>query len=203
MLISCASYSSKRTHLAYNRGMSTPNFQAFSFINSLRGLTFALAACLVLTACSRATPTPEPTPAPLGGSCTLDAASDDESAIRALLAAEGEFVVAQNIDPLMRLWVDDGKVVDAKNTPDASDDDQVWDGKDAIRHRYVRTVFPGAPAVVDHGDETITINGDQAQVESTTTIGSEVAPAGDRWEMVRQANCWYLASLTYNLEPAP
>jgi hypothetical protein len=123
--------------------------------------------------------------------------------VRALLAAEGEFVVAQNIDSLMQLWVENGRVVDAKNTPASSDDDQVWDGKDAIRHRYVRTVFPGAPAVVDHGDETITIDGDQAQVESTTTIGSEVAPAGDRWEMVRQGNCWYLASLTYNLEPAP
>jgi hypothetical protein len=158
---------------------------------------------LLLAACSRATPTPEPTPAPLGGSCTLEAAGDHESAIRALLVAEGEFVVAQEIDPLMRLWADDGKVVDAKNTPDVSDDDQVWDGKDAIRHRYVRTVFPGAPALVDHGDERITINGDQAQVESTTTIGNEVAPAGDRWEMVRQDNCWYLASLTYNLEQAP
>ncbi len=62
--------------------------------------------------------------------------------------------------------------------------------------------FPGAPTVIDHGDETITINGDQAQVESTTTIGSEVAPAGDRWEMVRRDNCWYLGRLTYNLEPA-
>jgi hypothetical protein len=129
--------------------------------------------------------------------------SNDEDAIRALLAAEGEFVVAQNIDALMQLWAEDSRIADAKNTPDNGDDDQVWEGKDAIRHRYVRTVFPGAPAVVDHGDERITIDGDQAQVESTTTIGSEVAPAGDRWEMVRQNNCWYLASLTYNLEPAP
>ena len=123
--------------------------------------------------------------------------------VRGLLAAEGEFVVAQNIDSLMRLWTERARVVDAKNTPDNSDDDQIWDGKDAIRHRYVRTVFPGAPALVDHGDETIAINGDQAQVESTTTIGNEVAPAGDRWEMIRQDGCWYLASLTYNLEPAP
>jgi hypothetical protein len=129
--------------------------------------------------------------------------SDDESALRGLLTAEGEFVVAQNIDSLMALWAETGRVVDAKNTPDNSDDDQIWDGKDAIRHRYVRTVFPGAPALVDHGDEAITINGDQAQVQSTTTIGNEVAPAGDRWEMIRQDGCWYLASLTYNLEPAP
>src|SRR5690606_10847455 len=115
----------------------------------------------LLTACSSATPTPVTTSPPLGGSCTLpQAADDDESAIRALLAAEGEFVVSQEIDALMRLWAEDARVVDAKNTPDNSEDDQVWEGKDAIRHRYVRTVFPGAPAVVDHGDESITINGD-------------------------------------------
>jgi hypothetical protein len=163
----------------------------------------ALLTALLLAACSQTPPVPTPTPAPLGGSCTLENVTDDESAIRALLVAEGQLVVSQDIDTLMRLWVESGRVVDAKNTPDAMDDDQVWDGRDAIRHRYVRTVFPGAPALVDHGDENITIDGDQAHVESTTTIGNEVAPAGDRWEMVRQDNCWYLASLTYNLEPAP
>ena len=166
-------------------------------------LPLLLGLILLLAGCSSATPTPTPTPPPIGGSCTLPDAADAESAIRALLIAEGELVVSQNIDPLMNLWLDEGRVVDAKNTPDNEDDDQVWEGKDAIRHRYVRTVFPGAPAAVEHGDQTITINGDQAQVESTTTIGSEVAPAGDRWEMVERDNCWYLASLTYNLEPAP
>jgi hypothetical protein len=158
---------------------------------------------LLLIGCSSATPTSAPTPAPLGGSCTLPEAGDDESALRALLAAEGEFVVTQNIDALMRLWAEDARIADAKNTPDNADDDQVWDGKDAIRNRYVRIVFPGAPTAIDHGDETITIDGDKAQVESTTTIGSEVAPAGDLWEMVRRDNCWYLGSLTYNREPAP
>ena len=168
---------------------------------ALSALTLLLA--LLLAGCSRATPTPIPTLAPLGGSCSLPAAPDDESAIRALLIVEGELVVAQNIDPLMLLWADDARIVDAKNTPDDSADDQIWDGVDAIRNRYVRIVFPGAPSVVDHGDEMITIEGDTAQVESTTTIGSEVAPAGDHWEMVRRDACWYIASLTYNLEPAP
>ena len=158
---------------------------------------------LLLVGCSGAIPTPELAQAALGGSCTLPATTDAESAIRALLDAEGEFVVAQTIDPLMQLWVEEGRVVDAKNTPDNADDDQVWEGKDAIRHRYVRTVFPGAPTLVDHGDQVITIEGDHATVESTTTIGSEVAPAGDRWEVLNRDGCWYLASLTYNLEPAP
>jgi hypothetical protein len=158
---------------------------------------------LLLSACSAAPQAAvAPTPAPAGGSCTLEQSADDKSAIQALLAAEGEFVVTQKIDALMLLWGEESRIVDAKHTPDASDDDQIWEGKDAIRHRYVRIVFPGAPAKVDHGDEAVTIDGDHAQVQSTTTIGSEVAPAGDRWEIVRQGSCWYLASLTYNLEPA-
>ncbi len=168
-------------------------------------LLLLIAGCLLLAACSNAAPTPQPTPtaAPLGGSCALSATANAEEAIIALLNAEGELVVAQDIDPLMRLWIEEGKVVDAKNTPDNADDDQMWDGKDAIRHRYVRTVFPGAPTLVNHGDEIITIDGDRAHVESTTTIGDEIAPAGDRWEMLNSDGCWYLASLTYNLETAP
>lgn len=203
MPILYASFSSARKHLAYNTGMSK-NPSPRSSINH-RFWYWLLA--LLLVGCSSAppTPAPAPTPAQAGGSCTLpaDNTSNDESALRALLAAEGEFVVSQDIDALMRLWAETSRIADAKNTPDNADDDQIWDGKDAIRNRYVRIVFPGAPAVVDHGDEPIAINGDQAQVESTTTIGSEVAPAGDRWEMVRQGGCWYLSSLTYNLEPAP
>jgi hypothetical protein len=122
-----------------------------------------------------------------------------------MLDAEGTLVVSQQIDPLMALWAADATIVDAKNTPDNTDDDQVWEGRDAIRNRYARIVFPGAPAAVDHSDQQITLNADStaAVIESTTSIGSEVAPSGDRWEVVARDGCWYLQSLTYNLEPAP
>ncbi len=165
--------------------------------------SFLLLITLVLSACS--TPTPTPTPAPLGGSCTLPGRPDTDATLRALLDAEGALVVSQQIDPLMMLWANEAKIVDAKNTPDDADDDQVWEGRDAIRSRYVRIVFPGAPTAVDHSDQQITLDpsGNSAIVESTTTIGSEVAPAGDRWEVVLRDGCWYILSLTYNLEPAP
>lgn len=170
----------------------------------------ALVVCalvlVLLSACSRPTPTPEPTPtpAPQGGSCSLEAAFDsDEAAIDAVLNAEGEFVVAQQIDPLLDLWLEAGRVTDAKNTPDAAEDDQTWDGIDAIRHRYVRTVFPGAPAAVQHVDQSITIEGERATVVASTEIGTEVSPGGDRWELAKRDGCWYLETLTYNLEPAP
>lgn len=100
---------------------------------------------LVLIATSACTiPLLQPSPTPTG-SCTLNlaATTSDEQAIRALLAAEGDLVVKQEIDQLMALWADGGSVADANNTPNTEDDDELWRNKDAIRHRYVRIVFPG------------------------------------------------------------
>ena len=143
-------------------------------------------------------------PASVAGSCGLNlaAGSDDATAIAAVIAAEGQLVVAQEIDALMALWSDSGYVADAKHTPDQSDDDQFWRGVDAIRHRYVRTVVPGAPAVVTPSDLSIQVDGDRAEVRATTRIGDEVANAGDRWVLVKARGCWVIGSLTYNLEPA-
>ena len=148
----------------------------------------------------------EPPPAAPAGSCSLPLAPDtaDTEAIRAVLNAEGELMVAQEIDPLMALWLPESQVVDAKNTADDPDDDQTWNGQDAIRHRYVRTVFPGAPAAAQPTDLDIEIdqrsNLLHATVRGTTTIDDEIAPAGDRWELVKIDGCWLIERLTYNLE---
>ena len=161
--------------------------------------------CAVLFGCQSASP-PTPIVSDVAlGSCSLgiEDGVGDEDAIRAVLNAEGESVVSQDIDALMHLWADDGKVVDAKNTPDNLDDDQTWDGRDAIRHRYVRTVFPGAPSAVQPSDLEIAVDNDQATVTSTTHIGDEVSPAGDRWQFRRVDGCWLIESLTYNLEAKP
>ncbi|MCB9138482.1 MAG: hypothetical protein H6642_09060 [Caldilineaceae bacterium] len=173
------------------------------------GVQALVPTMLLLAGCSRppAAPppsTPAPTPLP-AGSCTLAAAdgASDEEAIRLVLAAEGEQVVAQTIESLMALWAEESVVVDAQNTPDDATDDQQWLNKDAIRHRYVRTVFPGAPTSIQPADLEISLNGEQATVRATTQIGGEIAPAGDRWTLVKQNGCWLLESLTYNLESNP
>jgi len=149
--------------------------------------------CVILASCVA--------PAVTGGSCDLDPApAGDEAAIRAVIEAEGHYVVTQQIDALMALWTESAFVANAKNTPDTADDDQFWREKDAIRHRYVRTVFPGAPAAAAPADLEIRIDGNRAEVTATTRIGAEVAPAGDRWVLAKSGQCWFLESLTYNLE---
>ncbi|MCS6825164.1 MAG: hypothetical protein NZ553_00980 [Caldilinea sp.] len=137
------------------------------------------------------------------GSCSLNLpdGADDTTAIRVMIVAEGQMVVAQEIDALMMLWSEDGYVADARHTPDRLEDDQSWHGVDAIRHRYVRVVFPGAPTDATPSDMEVKIAGDHAVVTATTRIGAEIAPGGDRWTLVRQNGCWLLESLTYNLEP--
>ncbi len=155
---------------------------------------------LLLSACATA-PAPEPTAPVVHGSCTLATTDQqDETAIRALLAAEGEYVVQQAIQPLMQLWNSGASIVDAKNTPTNADDDQQWLDKDAIRHRYVRIVFPGAPAVASPKDLIIAIEDARAVVTATTQIGTEVSPAGDRWQLSKTGGCWGIDNLTYNLE---
>ena len=143
--------------------------------------------------------------APPAGSCTLALATntDDQGAVTAVLHAEGEFVASQQIDALMVLWADGATVVDAKNTPDDPEDDQRWRDKDAIRHRYVRTVFPGAPASATPADLAVTLEDERATVRATTQIGAEVSPGGDRWTLVKRGGCWLIENLTYNLEPNP
>jgi len=137
------------------------------------------------------------------GSCTLrlPAGTSDVDAVSAVVRAEGEQVVAQQIDALMALWADGAFVANAKNTPDDPRDDQFWRDKDAIRHRYVRTVFPGAPTQAAPADLELNIDGAGAVVQATTRIGNETSPAGDRWTLVKQGPCWLIESLTYNLEP--
>jgi ketosteroid isomerase-like protein len=126
---------------------------------------------------------------------------DPESALRQLLVAEAEAVVEQDIERLAELWAEDGVVIDARHTADNQGDDAIWRGRDAILDRYMVLVFPGNPQFAEPTDIMITITGDAAQAASTTHIGEEVSPAGDRWEFRFAGGRWWITSLTYNLEP--
>lgn len=149
----------------------------------------------LLSGCTQPnTPTPTPTPTPVGYGLP------DRDAIRAVLDAEARGVSQQDIDLLMSLWAEDGEVRDANHTPDDPSDDAVWSGAVAIYQRYVHLVFPGNPGYVAHPDMDIRIEGNRAVVTSTTRIGDEIAPAGDRWELIKRDGHWLIYRLTYNLE---
>jgi hypothetical protein len=162
-------------------------------LTSLLLLSVVLAGCVAPVE-EAVSPTPRPCPVQAPATAT------DEEVIAMVLMAEGQLVVEQKIDDLMALWSTESEVINAKNTPNDRTDDQSWLDKDAIRHRYVRTVFPGAPSQVTPKDLQIEFVNDRAVVTATTQIGTEVSPAGDRWVLVKRNNCWEIQSLTYNLE---
>ena len=165
----------------------------------LAALALALAA---LTACSPV-PRDGASPTARSGSCGLglpDTAGDQE-AITALLRAESAYVVQQDSEALLRLWAPDGRIADAKHTPADPGDDQTWEGIDAIRHRYLRRVFPGNPSAAQPADLTIVLDGDRATVTGTTRIGNEVSPNGDRWQVAKIGGCWVIKELVFDLEP--
>ncbi len=136
------------------------------------------------------------------GSCGLHLPDNATPAdkIVAVLRAEGSFVVAQDMDALLALWQADGQVIDARNTAEDERDDQRWSGTDALRHRYLYWVFPGGAAIVAPQDFDIHILDESAVVISTTSIDSEIAPGGDRWEVEETGGCWLIRKLTFNLE---
>ena len=141
-----------------------------------------MALLLALSACGRSNP------------------AKDREAIAAVLQAEAQGVAAKDIGKVMSLWAEDAEIRDAHHTPDDPSDDVVWSGKDAIRERYVKVVFPGNPSSVSHPDMQVSIHGNEAVVTTTTKIGNEVAPSGDRWTLKKVKGRWLLTSLTYNLE---
>lgn len=159
-------------------------------------LTVMLSACRPAVESPTSLPASPVTPAP----SSAPTPASDEEAVAALIQAESEGVVRQDIDALMTLWLEEGVVVDARHTPEDASDDLTWRGWYAIRDRYITLVFPGNPSTAAPADLDIHIEGDRAVVTSTTQIGEEVSPAGDRWTFVRTPEGWRIESLTYNLE---
>jgi len=146
---------------------------------------------------------PKEAPLKAAGSCSLALPADitPDREIWEVISAESRFVVSQEIEPLMQLWSEDAAITDTQHTPADPSDDQTWKGSDAVRYRYVRSVFPSAPGSAQPRELEIEISGDRATARGTTSIGGEVSPAGDAWELALRDGCWVLTALTYNLEP--
>jgi ketosteroid isomerase-like protein len=157
----------------------------------------------ILAGCSSAAPVASRlgSPPTMAARTSTPQPATDEEAIRQLILAEGQGVVSQDIAGLMDLWAAEAVIADAKHTPADPTDDARWTGRDAIRERYVVLVFPGNPLSAGAADVKIEIQGDKATAISTTVIGSEISPGGDRWTFARRDGRWWITGLTYNLEP--
>jgi hypothetical protein len=135
------------------------------------------------------------------GSCSLNLPlNTPEAAITALLKAESDYMIQQDINSLMRLWSSDGYIKDARHTPNNLTDDQIWQGTDAIRIRYLYHVFPGNPVYAEPTAISIMLTGNKAIITATTHINSEFSPNGDRWQLIKQDECWLIQGLDFNLE---
>jgi len=162
-----------------------------------RAVLLSLILLLVAACGPAAAPIAPSGPSPRGTDTPTPAS--DEEAILQLLNAEAEGVVQQDIDRLMEIWAADGMVTDANHTPDDSSDDLVWEGAEAIKERYL-IIFQSFPTQAAHPDVELTIRGDTAEATTTTTIGVDMAPKGDKWTFTKIEGRWYIASLTFNLE---
>lgn len=169
---------------------------------SLAFVVLLLATSSFLSGCGEG-PTPFPTVAPLPTRerTPTPVPGSDEEAILMLIDAESEGVVHQDIDRLEDIWAADGVLTDANHTPEDSGDDQEWEGWEKIRDRYVNIVFPSAPTLAQAKDVDLNIQGDTATASSTTQIGNEVSPGGDKWTFAKEGEVWQITSLTFNLEP--
>ena len=76
-----------------------------------------------------------------------------------------------------------------------------WSGRDAIRERYVVLGLPRQPHQRQaRRTSSWTSKATGPTAVSTTVIGNEVAPGGDRWTFAKQDGRWWITGLTYNLE---
>lgn len=162
-----------------------------------RAFLLSLILLLVAACGPTAAPTAPSSPSPRGTDTPIPAS--DEEAILQLLNAEAEGVVQQDIDRLISLWAPEGVVTDANHTPDDPSDDLVWEGSEAIKERYL-VIFQSFPTQAAHPDVELTLSGDTAEATTTTTIGVDMAPKGDKWTFAKIEGRWYITSLTFNLE---
>lgn len=110
-----------------------------------------------------------------------------EQAIPSLIEIERVGSIEGDLALLGQLWSDDARIIDGRNTA-ASDDDYVWDGKDAILDRYVVAVFPNPPPPMTESlFLDVLVDGDRASVINGV----------DHWRFVRRGDRWWITELAY------
>lgn len=156
------------------------------------GLWLLLAACGAV-----ATPTPSKALPSIASAdqqwnAIFQGHSSPEEAVTALIVAERQATIDQDLGLLGQLWAADASIVDGRGTLPTTDD-YVWQGRAAILDRYRVAVFPFTlpPLSQLAVGTTITITGNEATVHHH----------GDQWQLVKVEQRWWLLTLRYQLAP--
>ena len=118
---------------------------------------------------------------------------EPDVAFPALVQAERQAAIDNDIGLLRQLWAEDAQIEDGRGTSETTDDYH-WQGRQAIFDRYRVAVFPNPPAPHDRTPTLqVIVDGNRA-----TTIDTQ---NGDQWEFVFVEGRWWLVVLRYGVSP--
>lgn len=114
-----------------------------------------------------------------------------------------------DVDYALALWSPDGVIVDLNNTPDNPSDDQVWEGLEAIRKRYVEeyaerkylSLLHSDVSITIEGDEAVMINGLSAIIQTKAGVKEVNLATTDKWVFKKKGDEWKIVRLEINRMP--
>jgi len=113
-----------------------------------------------------------------------------QAAVTALILAERQAAIDQDLALLGQLWDADARIVDGRNSVTARDD-YIWQGRAAVLDRYHVAVFPFVlpPLGALDAGASIVIVGDVATVRHGV----------DTWQLRKAEQRWWLTELRYQV----
>jgi cellulose synthase/poly-beta-1,6-N-acetylglucosamine synthase-like glycosyltransferase len=193
---------------ATGRGLwerQTAGWVALALLLLGQALYFASERAPVMERVFRTDPLRQFLPAP-----SVLAATAEEQA-GAVLVVESEAAVDGDVEKALSLWSPEGMIVDENFSPGYAGDDQVWQGRDALRERYGREFKQrrylsnrhlNLDITIENG-QAIIVNDLDAVVQSDRSAKSKRLQLArtDRWFLKQVDGRWEIVRLELNRTP--
>lgn len=141
------------------------------------------------------------TPAPSGTEGTVPSFVHGPAvdALPAMILAERTAAATGDLELLARLWSEESRVVDERNSASPADD-YMWTPRAAVLDRYVVAVFTNPPPLLQ-GLENYTIEQGEADLRDGVQEGQRmrVRTENDQWTFVFHRDRWWIEELRYGL----
>jgi len=126
--------------------------------------------------------------------------------IKALILQEAQAALRGDVERALALWSREGTIRDLNFTPEDPRDDQVWQGREAIRRRYQAEFAQRTYLRLAHRAIAATVEGETARADNDlealiqTPRGTEqvLRRRSDRWTFRQEAGEWKILSLAVN-----